>query len=180
MKKILGTIVIILTAFTLFLAKPIETKAMTFEEAYNAVPVNVINTLEEEGWNIGVIKNLAQYEGYSYRIVAVTSFKRHEILFDDRGAKMDYSAFIHEVGHVIDYEFTFPSQLPEFGLIKNAECAIMVKKYPTHKNNYTTTQEYFAEAYQNCILHSDWMIENCPQTYAFIMNYSNALTPVSF
>ena len=76
---------------------------------------------------------------------------------------------IHEVGHYVDYANGIVNKSDEFKAIYNAEKDNFVIPGGNASYAKSSTQEYFGEAFQECILYPDIMITYCPQTYAFIM-----------
>lgn len=144
------------------------------ESYYNMVPSNVRAHFENSGWSITIVSgNLNNRFGYSYSIQAITVYAESKVYIDNRSTAAD--SIIHEMGHHIDDASGNPSQTQEFADIRNSELSAFTSFWSTHSNNTGTASEYFAEAYQAAILESGTMASKCPETYEFVMKYSDAL-----
>ena len=143
---------------------------------YCKIPENVRTKYQSEGGRIIVSdKNLGNHFGYGFSIKGIwicdfydDGSKKHTIWIEDRQNAMD--TVIHEMGHYVDFESGLVSNSEEFIVIHNDEVNLFSKTFNTHKNNYSTSEEYFAESFQNCYLYPTRMKETCPKTYEYIIN----------
>lgn len=143
---------------------------------YKQIPENVRNRFESDGWQLVLTTNNfgAQFGYYGkYLAFSYMGSDRKVMYIDDRPAAMD--AVLHEMGHVIDWTSGFVSYTSEFSSIYSEEVGAFCSFHSTNKNNYDTTLEYFAESYQVCLQHPEQMQQCCPKTYAYVMQYANAM-----
>lgn len=170
MKKLYGLLLLTLIGIMSLLVNVTPVKADTYQENWAKLPHEVRNTLTNDGWIIREECNLSQKFGFTRKIMALTSYQEYIIYLEPR--KKD-NALLHEVGHALEEHYFellgyYPSDTPEFDAIRKSEYNAMIKVFPTNKYNYNTSEEYFAEAFQNVILDSDTMSNICPMTYNFI------------
>lgn len=140
---------------------------------YYKVDASVRNRLQREGWVIYITEeNLSVKFDYNVSVLAVTYMNLdtnvREIYISNR-SKAD-KAIVHEIGHAIDYTLGFLSETQEFGIIYQEEVSSFAAWHSTHSNNYNTASEYFAESYQEYVLHPVEMQTYCPKTYEYIHN----------
>lgn len=143
---------------------------------YRQIPENVRNRFESDGWQLILTTNNfgAQFGYYGkYLAFSYMGSDRKVMYIDDRPAAMD--AVLHEMGHVIDWTSCFVSYTSEFSDIYSEEVGTFCLFHSTNKSNYDTTLEYFAESYQVCLQHPEQMQQYCPRTYAYVMQYANAM-----
>lgn len=142
---------------------------------YMMIPENIRNSFVNNGWTLYVTnENFGKkYYGYDISILALTLYYEKVIYIDDREKAV--TSVIHEFGHYIDCVSGFVTNSKEFGEIFLEECETFKTIHSTHSNNTSTPMEYFAEFYQEIILHPDSIKDSCPKTYEFILRYANAL-----
>ena len=136
---------------------------------YLKIPENIRNNLETNSWRIVVTtNNFGKNYGYSGNILALTVYGEKTIYISVK----DSSSIIHEVGHFLDYSLGRVSSFPEFVDIFTEESGNLTLFHKTHKDNYSTALEYFAESFQEYILHPNDLQNFCPKTYEYIDNLS--------
>lgn len=91
------------------------------------------------------------------------------------------SSFIHEIGHAIDFtvngnQFFEQSHTAAFELIYKHEADTWVP-FGENVEGYaaSTEDEYFAESFQQYILHEDYLKDNAPMTYEYMKNFVESL-----
>ena len=141
---------------------------------YCLIPENLRHHLENNGYQVLVTSdNFGASYGYSKSILALIEYDIKTIYVDNRSEAA--SSIIHEVGHYLDWCFGFKGYQTEFSLIWLEELDSFKSFSTTHKDNYSTPNEYFAESFATCILQGNTMKEKCPKTYEYIMNLVNQL-----
>lgn len=162
----------------------LPTEAMSLEELQTylnerlaLVPENVMNALIADGWQIILTsENLSEryFQGILSTVNAVTDSTIKTIWINETERAITKSA-IHEVGHYLDFKFGIINTSPEFVSIYEAEKRSFKVVDGSAGYARTSSQEYFAEAFQQCILHPENVQTNAPMTYAFIMNLVSQL-----
>lgn len=131
---------------------------------YELIPVNIRNALVSDGWKIIITSGNIEINNISAKIAAVT-------VCDDKliyVSTLDDTSIIHEVGHYIDFKNNFCSN--DFNAYEYASDldGFMLIDGQTHKNNYSTTVEFFAECFSLYILKNNDLANNCPYIYNYI------------
>lgn len=145
------------------------------DDYYNLVPEHTRNHFSASGWQIIMTtEHLGQrfFDGES-NILAVTSSDDKAIFLDNREGGAE--SIIHEFGHYIDYQAGFVSYTKEFAAIFMEEAPIFRTVHITHEANTQNPMEYFAEFYQEYILHPEKIKDICPKTHEFVERYSNLI-----
>ena len=140
---------------------------------YCLIPENVRTWFQTYGYQIHIRNDINTLYGYSYKIKAVTVPGEKKIYVDNRSGVG--TSIIHEVGHAVAYENSNIVYCDDFQVIYTEELPSFISIANTHSNNYSTVWEYFAEAYENCILNGTEMQTACPKTYDYILTYMNNL-----
>lgn len=140
---------------------------------YCRIPENVRTWFQTYGYQIHIMNDINVKYGYDYPIQALTAPYESMIYISNRSGSEP--AVIHEVGHAAAYANMNIVHCDDFQAIYDEEVSVFAGTFRTHANNYSTIWEYFAEAYEKCILHESSMQSNCPKTYGYIINYMNAL-----
>lgn len=140
---------------------------------YCRIPENVRTWFQTYGYQIHIMNDINTKYGYDYPIQALTAPYESMIYISNRSGSEP--AVIHEVGHAAAYANMNIVHCDDFQAIYNEEVSVFAGAFRTHTNNYSTIWEYFAEAYEKCILHESSMESNCPKTYEYITNYMNTL-----
>lgn len=136
------------------------------------VPANILNAMTSDGWVITLTsENLSDryFKGIYSTVNAVTDSTIKTIWINNTSRAITKST-IHEIGHYLDYKSGIINKSDEFKRIYTAEKDNF--SIPGGNASYarSSTQEYFGEAFQECILYPEMMMQNCPQTYSFIMS----------
>lgn len=136
---------------------------------YLLIPENVRNSFESNGYMVVVTsENFGEKYGYNKSILALFDSEIKTVYIDDRLKAC--KSILHEMGHYIDNSCNFKSLQEEFNLIWLKELNSFKSIADTHQDNYSTSIEYFAEAFSYCITDAKLMKKNCPETYWYIMN----------
>lgn len=145
------------------------------EARYVVIPENIRGHFQRNGWSIVCTEyDLgARFFDSQIRCGGVTDYENKTIWIEDRQSAMRFVS--HEIGHYIDKQNGWMSSSQEFWDIYCSEVETLRSLIKTHPNNLATPKEYFAEAYSTIIVNQDLMIENCPNTYDYIMNCANNL-----
>ena len=146
------------------------------EANYVKVPQNVRTHFESNGWSvICTSQHLGTlfYSDSSLSIQAVNALDKKTIWVEAREAAM--TSIVHELGHYIDFSFSWASSTEEFKGIYEEELQLFRTIVSTHENNTSTVSEYFAESYAISIEYPELMSQYCPKTYEYVMRYSNSL-----
>lgn len=151
-------------------------KFKLIEDSFNNVPVNVLAKFVNSGWKIYVSdRNLDKlFRDGNSSILGILMSDRQEIWISHRVKSGD--TVIHEFGHFIDGHDKIGSSNPEFVLIHSEEVGAFAKYHKTHRNNYSTAYEYFAESYSEFILHPDALYKACPKTYSYFINFTSSIS----
>ena len=145
------------------------------EAYYNQIPENIRNRFQSDGWRIIVCNSsLGPRWGYSTPILALTIYAEKCIYIDTQPSAP--SAITHEIGHYVDEATDYASYTDEFAAIFATEQPTFCEYDHTHPNNVSTTAEYFAESFQQCIVDPTGMASVCPQTYNYIVTRMNLFT----
>lgn len=143
---------------------------------YSLIPENIRVSYQNDNGRIYVSdKDLAKkiglnfkIEGYYYYGTNSLGEDFHEIYIEGRKDAVD--GILHEVGHYVDHKCNDISLSDEFKVIHNAEVENFSERFIAHENNYSTPDEYFAEAFKQYILNPNILIKTCPETYEFLDN----------
>lgn len=140
---------------------------------YCMLPENVRTWFQTYGYQIRIMSNINTLYGYSYQIKALTVPYEKMVYIDNRSGSA--SAVAHEVAHTAAYANESIVYCDAFQAIYGEELAAFASTFDTHANNYSTIWEYFAEAYEKCILNESSIQAACPKTYEYVMSFMNAL-----
>lgn len=140
---------------------------------YCMIPENVRTWFQAYGYQIHIQNDINTLYGFSYKIKAVTVPDEKMVYVDNRSGIG--ASIVHEVGHAVAYANPDIVCCDDFQAIYSEELQSFISITNTHVNNYSTVWEYFAEAYECCILHGSSMQSACPKTYDYIMAYMNSL-----
>ena len=145
------------------------------EARYVVIPENIRGHFQRNGWSIVCTEyDLgARFFDSQIKCGGVTDYENKTIWIEDRQSAMKFVP--HEIGHYIDKQNGWTSSSQEFWDIYCSEVETLRSLIKTHPNNLATPKEYFAEAYATIIVNQDLMVENCPNTYDYIINCANSL-----
>ena len=138
-------------------------------EAYDKLPDNVKEMLDDESYSIYVVDPLeSTVEGYI--TLGRTFFRFGVIQISNKDIWVERTT-LHEIGHVIDDEsaFTFISRSNEFKEIYQEEKENF--KYvviDNHEYFISSEIEYFAQAFSEYMLNPEGLKMFTPRTYEFI------------
>lgn len=134
---------------------------------YQRIPGKIRNTFEDNGWKIIISnQNLKTRFSLSASALAITEYQEKIIYIDNRTSAK--KSVIHEVGHAIDFINGSLSVTSDFQEIYANEKDTFVQIWKTDENNTSTATEYFAEAFQACILEPQEISAKCSKTYNYI------------
>lgn len=145
------------------------------ESSFANVPANVLASFTNSGWKIYVSeRNLDKLFRFgNSSILGILMTDRSEIWISNRVKSAD--TVLHEFGHFIDEMNGEPSSTPAFVQAHSEEVSSFASYHKTHKNNYQTAYEYFAESYSEFILNPAALNKACPKTYAFLLQFTSNL-----
>ena len=135
------------------------------------VPQNVLTAMSEDGWQVVLTtENLSEryFQGIYSTVNAVTDSTIKTIWINKTQRAITKST-LHEVGHYLDYKFGIINRSDDFQRVYEAEKDNFKVVGGSATYARSSSQEYFGEAFQQCILHPESMQTNAPMTYAFIM-----------
>ena len=141
------------------------------DERLALVPQNVLAAMSEDGWQVVLTtENLSEryFQGIYSTVNAVTDSTIKTIWINKTQRAITKST-LHEVGHYLDYKFGIINRSQDFQSIYEAEKANFKVVGGSATYARSSSQEYFGEAFQQCILYPESMQTNAPMTYAFIM-----------
>ena len=133
---------------------------------YNSMPDNVREYVKNAGWSYEIVSgNLGAR--YGYKSILGITIPDEKIVYIDNRDKAETS-IIHETGHIIDYSLNWASNGDAFESIFQFEHNNLPKFMNTHKNNYNTSVEYFAESFRAYVQYPALLEKYCPDTYNFM------------
>lgn len=144
---------------------------------YMSIPSNVRNFIERNGLTIYVVDyNLAKkfYDGIYSSVMGVTVYEEKTIYLENRKNAVT-NATVHEVGHLFDGALGYVSNYSDFMEVYNAEKDIFVEYGTTSKYASTNPVEYFAELFQQTILHPESCAKNSPMSYNYMVELINSV-----
>ena len=132
---------------------------------YMQVPENVRSAFERDGWEIIITSQDIKDDAIKHaKIAAVTIHSEQRIYM----SVWDAPSITHEMGHYLDGKLGFISdEFPakaygqELGTFMDIDSR-------SHRHNYSTTSEYFAETFSFYVLHHDLLKKYCPMTFEFV------------
>ena len=167
------------------LADEIPSAAMTQDELNQLLqtelakcPEAVLTSLYADGWKIVLTEeNLSDkyFQGIYSTVNAVTDSTIKTIWIANTQRAIEKST-LHEIGHYLDWKFGIINTSSEFQKIYADEKANFKLVSGSSAYAKTSSQEYFGEAFHQCIINPDGMMQNNPKTYAFIMAMVNQLS----
>lgn len=135
-------------------------------------PKVILDAFVADGWQIVMTEeNLSDkyFQGIYSTVNAVTDSTIKTIWIANTERAVNKSV-LHEFGHYLDFKYGIINRSDEFQRIYEAEKWNFKVVSGSSAYAKSSSQEYFGEAFQQCILNPQGMIENTPQTYAFIMS----------
>lgn len=138
---------------------------------YCKIPENVREAYQLDGWRLSIsTENLEDtwFAGWGYSAIASgydSALK--EIRVED--TKNGSNAVVHEIGHYVDGKLGYISGTEEWKSIWEKET--------TSRYGTTSALEGFAEAFEQSIYNPKSYSKRCPQSYQFIMEHMNLITP---
>lgn len=153
--------------------EPVINKGVVYEkvwDAYDELPSNIKEMLDDESYNIYVMKKPLDNVKDGYITLGRTFFRFGVIQIANTDIWVERTTF-HEVGHVIDNESAiyYISSSKEFKDIYQEEKDAF--KYVT-ADNYeyfvSSELEYFAQAFSEYMMNPEGLKMFTPRTYEFI------------
>lgn len=145
---------------------------------YYRIPENVRARFEDFNGVLSITnENLGEkfYSNSDMKIVAVTNYQGTKKECSINISEKDSTAVLHEMGHFVDYYCGFLSKTDDFQSIWGSELEAFKAFHYTADANISTANEYFAESFQVFIESPNELQENCPQSYAYIVDILNQL-----
>lgn len=152
---------------------PLAEKNLTSEESYLVlqemlayVPSNVTNRFYADHWGFSLTSdNLSdRFFGGAYTYVrAVTESEKKTIWMAQNDDAIRASA-VHELGHYVDMTLDWAHETDEFlSIFRNEKYA-----FNGSAQSSSSPVEYFAEAFQETVLHPEFVQQNAPLTYSYM------------
>lgn len=144
----------------------VEDSYAVLQEMLSKVPANVINRFYADHWGFSLTSdNLSnRFFGGAYAYVrAVTEKEKKTIWMAQNDDAIRLSA-VHELGHYVDLTLGWPHESDEFIAIFREDKYV----FDNLAQSSTSPVEYFAEAFQQTILHPEFVEQNAPMTYAYM------------
>lgn len=148
-----------------------ETNYNSMMTNYCKIPENVRDAYQLDGWHLSISTEHLEdtwFAGWGYGAIASgydDSIK--EIRLED--TQNGSNAVVHEIGHYVDGKLGYISGTEEW---KN-----IWEKETTNRYGATSALEGFAEAFEQSIYNPKSYSKRCPQSYQFIMEHMNLITP---
>lgn len=157
-------------------ALPQDEQYTILAEVLVSVPQPILDKMYADGWGIAITdENLSdKYFNGIYRSVMAVTDSRIKTIWIANTERAIRNATIHEIGHYIEYSKAYPNSSQEFQAIFNAEKDKFVVVGGSARQARGSDLEYFAEAFQETLLHPDSMLENTPMTYQYMINLINS------
>lgn len=147
------------------------------QEELAKCPSNVLSSFYADGWQIVLTDdNLSDkyFQGIYSTVNAVTDSTIKTIWISNNQHAIQKST-LHELGHYLDWKFGIVDATDSFKQIYEAEKKNFKLVSGSSAYAKTSAQEYFGEAFHQCIVNPDGMTQNNPSTYSFIMALVNQL-----
>lgn len=143
-----------------------EQSYVVLQEMLAYVPSNVMNKFYADNWGFALTSdNLSdRFFGGAYTYVrAVTEKEKKTIWMAQNDDAIRLSA-VHELGHYVDMTLGWPHESEAFVAIFRSE------KYAFDGSAQSSSSpvEFFAEAFQETLLHPESVQEKAPRTYAYM------------
>lgn len=138
---------------------------------YCEIPENVREAYQLDGWHLSISTEHLEdtwFAGWGYNAIASgydSAIKEIRVENTKNGA----NAVAHEIGHYVDGKLGYISGTEEW---KN-----IWEKETTSHYGATSAPEGFAEAFEQSIYNPKSYSKRCPQSYQFITEHLNLITP---
>lgn len=138
---------------------------------YCKIPENVREAYQLDGWRLSISTEHLEdtwFAGWGYSAIASGYDSAiEEIRVED--TKNGSNAVVHEIGHYVDGKLGYISGTEDW---KN-----IWEKETTSHYGATSALEGFAEAFEQSIYNPKSYSQRCPQSYQFITEHLNLITP---
>lgn len=144
---------------------------LVLAEMLGYVPANLLNMFYADNWGFALTtESLSDkfFQGKYNYVRAVTDSQMKTIWLAQNEAAIRQSA-IHEMGHYLDIKLGRPNKSADFNRIWRDERVNFVVVNGDPNQAKQSCSEYFAEAFQETILHPDSMRQNTPRTYEYMV-----------
>lgn len=144
---------------------------------FSKIPRNVVNFLEASEVHIYITDtNLADrfFAGQYSSVMGCTVYAEKNIYIEDRNSAVK-SSIIHETGHIIDYLCGWASSSAEFQDCYILEKDSFVEVGKQDNNNTSSISEFFAEVWNQIVLHPESCRASAPGSYEYVLNVMNGL-----
>lgn len=141
---------------------------------WNKIPAKIRKEFVENGWKIILTdKDLSEefFDGTEEKLCGVALYEIKTIYIENRDSAIKHG-LVHEVGHVYDYLYLFPSQNEEFERIYNTEKDKFVEYGVEESTSTDDISEYFAEAFAQSIMYPESCKKNQPKTYEYVIGFN--------
>lgn len=142
------------------------------KETLSNVPTTITSKMIQDGWSFNITnENLGKkyLKGKSENVLSVTDSRIKTIWLYNTERAIKTCA-IHEMGHYIDYSLGYIDRSETFQKIYNAEKEAFVVEGGTSTQAQSSSMEYFAEAFQEALLHPTTLKKSAPQTYEYMQD----------
>ncbi len=143
----------------------------TAESEIIKLPTNVVNAFSSDGWTINLTNdNIAtKYFGGTYsNVLGATKIDSKQIIIQNRKSCIRKSV-AHEMGHYLDWHFSFPSLRDEFRKIYNQEIDTFKSKI-SNSSAVRDEKEFFAHTFYYLIKDPS---KCTPMAAQYVQNYVN-------
>lgn len=144
---------------------------------WNKLPEVVKRKFAQKGWNLVVTsKNLANtyFYGIYTSVQGAIRYEEKRIYIEDREVACK-NAVIHEFGHYIDFYLGNISYTEEFANIFYEERYGLIGLDGVDNHCISTSIEFFAEVFNQMILHPETCKSSVPKSFNFIQECINSL-----
>lgn len=156
----------------------IDDKIISYlESRLHYIPNTITNNYFDNGGRILITdKNISKtyYKEYNFGNIIGLHDARKNIIYMSNSQYAIDNALIHEFGHVLDYICEWDSMNESFSQIfKKEKDTFQVQSVDGHYK--TNEREFFAEVFQEYILHPDTCKSSAPNAFDFVHNKINSL-----
>ncbi len=145
------------------------------------LPQELTDTLHLEEWTIvqtsssDIVDTLSLKQENLKNIVGLTDIDTKTVYLSANDAEAHF-AFPHEIGHVVDYTFGWPSRSEEFRELYALEASSYADANYHQALKYATSSsyEYFASVFCDLILDNSENLSSVPRTVEFVKKYVTA------
>lgn len=149
-----------------------EQSYVVLQEMLAYVPDNITRKFYAEHWGFSLTAdNLSdRFFGGAYAYVRAVTEKEKKTIWMAQNDEAIRQSAVHELGHYVDMSLDWAHEKDDFIAIFRSE------KYAFNGSAQSSSSpvEFFAEAFQETILHPESVQQNAPQTYAYMTSVINS------